>query len=71
MTTCLHCMRLVNYKLIIKPITVTIKGREITYKEGTAICCECGGEVYSEKIHDDNVKRRTTAYFNTLRGVQV
>lgn len=69
MPICLHCMQFVNYNEIVKPVTINIRGIDVTYKETTAYCSDCGAEVYSDKIHDKNVARREQAYLNALKGV--
>lgn len=69
MAICLHCMRKVNYNVIVTPVKVYINGLEVTYKEEVAHCCNCNRELYVPKINDNNVRHRSRAYFNALRGV--
>lgn len=69
MAVCLHCMQVVSYKEIVTPVTINIRGRDVTYKESKAYCLDCGEEVYVDKINDKNVARRQQAYLNALRGV--
>lgn len=66
---CLHCRRPVAYKEVVTPVTFDIRGLQVTYKESSAHCMNCGNEIYVGRINDENVSRRIQAYFNAMRGV--
>ena len=51
-----------NYKEVTTPQKLTVNGVEFAYLETTALCIECGGEVYVPEINDLNVKVREAAY---------
>lgn len=66
---CLKCMKQVDYRIDVVPVTFRVRDLEVKGKEMRAICLECGEEIYDSKVNDKNVVLRQSAYLRALRGV--
>ena len=63
---CIECSKNIQYHIKQKPVTITVKGVQITYTEKSAICNECGAEIYHPAINDANVNARGEAYLKAI-----
>lgn len=63
---CVECFKNVQYHIMQKPVTITVKDIQITYTEKSAICNECGAEIYHPAINDYNVNARKEAYLKAI-----
>lgn len=63
---CVECSKNTQYHIKQTPVTITVKGIQIKYTEKSAICNECGAEIYHPAINDYNVNARKEAYLNAI-----
>lgn len=63
---CVECFKYVQYHIMQKPVTITVKDIQITYTEKSAVCNECGAEIYHPAINDANVEVRKEAYLKAI-----
>ena len=63
---CIECSKSVQYSIRQKSVTTTVKDVQITYAEKSAVCNECGAEIYHPAINDSNVEARKNAYLESI-----
>ena len=66
---CLKCMKEIDYRIEVTPVTTIIRGLNVKYNEWRAVCMECDNEIYDSALSDKNARIRYNAYLRTLRGV--
>lgn len=64
---CEYCRDLVDFKVIEIVKVDTIKDVKIRYKEKRAICSKCGNWFIPSHIMDQNLERRSTAYYESKK----
>ena len=59
---CVKCGRYATYSVISGRKQFVIRGKTLEYEKVSAICDECGEEIYVPEINDTNVASRKEAY---------
>ncbi|MBQ7055047.1 MAG: DUF4065 domain-containing protein [Oscillospiraceae bacterium] len=54
---CPECRQQVMFKLTERPAVQQLKGKDYEFIEKTAICDNCGAELYVDKVVEENLKR--------------
>lgn len=60
---CVNCRKEVTYSLAAKKVKVVIRDVEFEYVELTAVCDECGEEIYVAEINDLNCLSRENGFY--------
>lgn len=68
---CIECSRKVSYSVKSERVELNVRGTKFSYIEQSAVCTECGNELYLPDINDSNVAAREEAYRKASRLITV
>ena len=68
---CIKCSHKVEYSIASERVEMTVRGVHFSYVEFSAICKECGDEVYVAEINDINHERREEEYRKAARIISI
>jgi hypothetical protein len=67
MRFCIYCRKPVEYEECLNSDTFFVRGIKVDYNRVSALCRNCGGEIYIPELHDLNCMNRSEAYQQTIK----
>lgn len=68
---CIKCSKEVSYNIKTERVKLNVRGMEFSCIEHSAICNECGNEIYIPEINDANVDAREDGYRKASRLITI